>query len=125
MVVLISSISVFVGAIGIANVMSMSVHERRGEIGLLKASGWSNLEVFRLFIAEALWLGVLGGAIGATVGSLTGMLAEGFIPGLRVEPSLVAFLKGMGLAVLFSLIGGIIPSVRASRLSPIEAIRGA
>jgi len=121
---IVSSIAVLIGGIGIANVMLMSVMERTPEIGLLKATGWRNIDVGYSVLLEALGIGVIGGFIGIFFGVIAAQTAENLIPALSVRLTLITLVESFAFAVALSLVSGIYPAVKAARLSPIGAIRG-
>ncbi|MFQ6051684.1 MAG: ABC transporter permease [Candidatus Hydrothermarchaeota archaeon] len=119
----VSGIAAIVGGIGIANTMLMSVIERTREIGLLKAMGWSNLDVLKNILIESLVLGFIGGILGITLGIGTVFSIKISFPALTavVTPSLA--LKAMVFAVSLGVLGGLYPAYRASRLNPVDALR--
>lgn len=122
-----TSISLVVGGVGIMNVMYVSVSERTSEIGLRKAVGATSASVLRQFLFEALIITLLGGLIGILLGILLAFGASvvfdamGFVLTLRVTPD--SLLLGAGFAMAVGLIFGIAPAYRASKLSPMEALR--
>ena len=118
----IAGISLLVGGIGIFSVMQISISERTYEIGLRKSIGATDPEIFGQFLIESVSLSLMGGLIGAAIGfGITLMAAQAFPDGLAVSPlGLVlaaAFAIGIGLAA------GVYPALRASRLTPVDAIR--
>ena len=112
----------FVGGIGIMNIMLVTVKERTREIGIRKALGAGEHHILGQFLTEALFYAILGGLLGVGVGMLLTDLA-GNILGIESEVSMSA----AGLSVLFSatigIIFGIIPAYKASKLDPVEALR--
>ncbi|NIW10772.1 MAG: FtsX-like permease family protein [Gammaproteobacteria bacterium] len=121
---LVSAIAVLIGGIGIANAMLMSVMERTPEIGLLKATGWRNIDVGYSVLIEALGIGVIGGLIGLLLGMVAAQTAQNIIPALTVRLTLITILESLIFGVGLSLGSGVYPAVKAARLSPIRAIRG-
>jgi putative ABC transport system permease protein len=121
---LVSAIAVLIGGIGIANAMLMSVMERTPEIGLLKATGWRNIDVAYSVLIEAFGIGVIGGLIGLLLGMVAAQTAQNIIPALTVRLTLTTILESLVFGVGLSLGSGVYPAVKAARLSPIRAIRG-
>lgn len=130
----IAAISLFVGAIGIANTMFMSVMERTKQIGVLKALGTTNFEVTQLFLTESAIMGLIGGLLGIFLGFMaSGIVSElgvGMIgaKGMRgatsitvITPELIMF--ALGFSVLIGALSGLLPARRAAKLEPVEALR--
>ncbi len=119
---IVSSIAILVGTIGILNTMLMSVTERVGEFGILRANGWTRGDVLRLVLYESVLLGAVGGVVGCAAGT-AGVHAIGRFVALTpiTTPGFVAltFL----LALVQGTFGGLYPAFRAARMNPIEAIR--
>lgn len=115
-------ISLLVGAIGIANIMLVSVTERTREIGIMKAIGARNRDVLVLFLAESGLLGVLGAIIAVPVGLAGGWAATSYaeIP-LTLAPEWFAVAIGFGIFV--GVVAGLYPAWRAARVDPIDALR--
>ncbi|MCA1579795.1 MAG: ABC transporter permease [Acidobacteria bacterium] len=120
LMVLISGISLVVGAIVIANILFISVVERTSEIGMRMAVGARRRDIMRQFLLEATLLAGAGGVIGVLLGSLTAQLVAPVFPA-DVRPVFAAI--GLGLALLTGLAAGIAPALAASRVPPIEALR--
>ena len=124
----IGAISLVVASVAILNVMLMSTIERRGEIGVLRAVGIRRGEVLRMILAEAAFLGVIGGVAGAAASLGTGLVIFEVLAG---EPTLVfewASLRylgyGFGFAVAASVLSGLYPAWKAANDLPVEALRG-
>ena len=115
-------VALLVGAIGIANLMVISVLERRTEIGLRRALGATRRHVAAQFLAESLVLGLLGGALGLLAGiGITVGLAENRHWSI-VIPQL-AIWGGLAAALVVGALAGLYPAARAARLSPTDALR--
>jgi putative ABC transport system permease protein len=116
----IAAISLLVGGIGIMNIMLVTVSERTREIGLRKAVGGSPRAILLQFLFEAVILSCIGGILGVLLGILATKLINNFFPAqVTLNSILLAFLVSSGVGVVF----GIQPAYKASKLSPIEALR--
>ena len=116
------SIALLVGGVGIANVMVISVIERRGEIGLRRALGATRRHIASQFLGEALLLALMGGVGGVIIGiTATAVYANVKDWALIVPP--IAIVGGLGAALLIGGVAGLYPATRAARLSPTEALR--
>lgn len=116
----IAAISLLVGGIGVANIMLVSVTERTKEIGLRKALGAKREDILKQFLLEAVILSVTGGAIGILLGIGASTIASKY---LSTSVTLWSVLLAFGFSVAVGIIFGMAPAIRASRLSPIEALR--
>ena len=115
------AVSLLVGAVGVANIMVISVLERRSEIGLRRALGATKGHVRVQFMAEAVLLSVIGGAIGVAAGAIsTAVYASA--KGWQVDVPPLAWGGGFGAAILIGVIAGLMPALRAARMSPTEAL---
>ncbi|MBU1089006.1 ABC transporter permease [Patescibacteria group bacterium] len=116
----IAAISLVVGGIGIMNIMLVSVTERTREIGLRKAVGAYPRAILLQFLFEAVILSVFGGSIGILLGSIGTIALSNFFPAkVTIESILLAF----GVCCAVGIIFGVAPARRASKLSPIDALR--
>ncbi|MFC7534545.1 ABC transporter permease [Actinoplanes sp. GCM10030250] len=118
------AVALLVGGIGIANVLVISVLERRGEIGLRRALGATRGHVAAQFLVESLLLGAGGGAAGVLLGSLI-TYAMATTRGWQTLIPVTALGAGLAAAVLIGGCAGLYPALRAARLSPTEALRTA
>ena len=128
-VIIIASISILIGAIGIVNTMSTSVLERKKEIGIMKAIGSRNEQIFLQFFVESGFLGLVGGAIGVIFGILigyAGTLGINSWLGSEIAPSISLWLIFFTLvgSFLIGAIAGIVPAMHAAKQNPVEALRG-
>lgn len=117
-----AGISLFVGGIGIMNIMLASVTERTSEIGLRKALGATQFDILQQFLIEAMILSLVGGIIGTVVGGGTIVLVGIYTP-LKAEISLGAITLAIGVSGGIGLFFGVIPARQAARLDPIVALR--
>ncbi len=121
-----SVLAVGIGAIGVMNTMFMSVFERTREIGVLRALGWRRRRVLRLVISESLLLCVLGAGLGSMLGVAAGMAINTIdtvaaIMDMAFPASL--FARGIAIGLVVGFVGAVFPALRATRLSPMEALR--
>jgi putative ABC transport system permease protein len=115
------AVALLVGAIGVANIMVISVLERRSEIGLRRALGATKGHIRLQFLAEAVLLAVAGGAVGVATGALaTAIYASA--KGWAVVIPAVAWGGGIGAALAIGAIAGLLPALRAARMSPTQAL---
>jgi putative ABC transport system permease protein len=116
------AVALLVGGVGIANVMVISVLERRQEIGVRRALGATRAHVRRQFLTEALALAAIGGVAGVVLGAVvTAVYAS--TQDERIVVPLTGVLGGVGASILVGAIAGLYPAVRAARLAPTEALR--
>jgi putative ABC transport system permease protein len=118
----IAAVSLFVGGIGVMNIMLVSVTERTREIGIRMAIGAREADILFQFLIEAVVLSLLGGIIGSAFGSAAILIASRLLEWpmrLPIEALLVALGTSAGIGILF----GFLPARRAARLDPIEALR--
>ncbi|MGE5679618.1 MAG: ABC transporter permease [Bacillota bacterium] len=116
----ITALSLFVGAIGIMNIMFVSVKERTKEIGIRKAIGAKTWSILLQFLSEAAIICMMGGAIGVIIAYPVSLIINQFFPtSMPVEIVLIAFL----ISALVGVISGFLPAFRASKMDPVEALR--
>ena len=120
--VVISSIALMVGGIGVMAIMMISVTERTREIGVRKALGARRREILWQFLIEAAFLTSAGGVIGIFFGSSIGLLVH-YASGFPVSLPWWSFALGIGFSASVGIFFGLFPAVKASRLDPIEALR--
>jgi len=116
------AVSLLVGALGVANIMLIGVLERRSEIGLRRSLGATKGQIRTQFLAEAILLALLGGAAGVVTGALSTIVYAHIKHWTAVVPTR-AWAGGLAAAILIGAIAGLLPAIRAARLSPTEALR--
>ena len=124
MLAAIASISLFVGGIGIMNIMLVSVRERTQEIGLRKAIGASQQDILIQFMIEAVILSAAGGAIGTTLG-VSGILLISALSPFEAGVSIAAITIAVSVSGGIGLFFGVVPARQAAKLDPIVALRSA
>src|SRR5581483_10247567 len=115
------AVALLVGAIGVANIMVISVLERRSEIGLRRALGATRGHIRTQFLSEAILLSLIGGAIGVALGAV----AVWVYTYLKNESTVIpteAWAGGLGAAIAIGAIAGLLPALRAARMSPTQAL---
>jgi putative ABC transport system permease protein len=118
----IAGISLLIGGVGIFSVLRISISERLFEIGLRKAMGAGDGEIFMQFLIESVTLSVVGAGVGLGLGILiVKLISSAFPAGLPV--SMFGLSVASGFAISIGLIAGLYPSLSASRLQPVEALR--
>jgi putative ABC transport system permease protein len=117
-------VALIVGAVGVANIMIISVLERRSEIGLRRALGATKRQIRTQFLAESILLAVIGGVVGVLVGvAATAVYASS--KGWAVVIPAEAWMGGIASAILIGAFAGLMPAIRASRMAPTVALRTA
>ena len=122
MLIAIASISLLVGGIGVMNIMLVSVTERTREIGLKKALGARRRQILGQFLTEAAVLSLLGGILGIIVGIILARVIS-LVVEIPVAISVPAILVAIIFSSLVGVIFGLLPSIKASKLNPIDALR--
>jgi ABC-type antimicrobial peptide transport system, permease component len=120
--ILISSIALLVGGVGVMNIMLVSVTERTREIGVRKAIGAVRRDIVMQFLTEAMTLSGMGGAIGVAVGMLIALVVRKVSP-LATETPIWSIVVGLVVSISIGLFFGIYPAYKAARLDPIDALR--
>jgi len=115
-------ISLLVGGVGILTIMTISVGERRSEIGLLRALGASRGQILFLFLGEALVLACMGGVAGLILGAGGAWVLGRFVPALPTHTSFTYVVMAELLAAVIGLGAGVLPATHAADLDPIEAL---
>ena len=128
-IIIIASVSIIVGAVGIVNTMTTSVLERRKEIGIMKAIGAKNSQIFLQFFIESGMLGLVGGLIGIIIGVLvgwTGIYGINQFLGSEAAPNLNFIFLGSVLlgSFIIGAAAGTGPALQAAKQDPVEALRG-
>jgi ABC-type antimicrobial peptide transport system permease subunit len=121
--VVISSIGLLVGGIGVMNIMLVSVTERTREIGVRKAIGARRSDITWQFLLEAMTLTGFGGVVGILVGWLLSLTIRTFVPSLPSTVPLWSVIAGFTVANAIGLFFGLWPALKAARLDPIAALR--
>jgi putative ABC transport system permease protein len=121
--IVLSSIGLLVGGIGVMNIMLVSVTERTREIGIRKAIGATRFDIVLQFLTEAATLTFIGGLLGMAFGWTISVIARVVFPSLTTQVPLWAALLGVGVSVAVGLFFGIWPAGKAARLDPVVALR--
>tara|TARA_Y100000031_G_C8221593_1_gene386213 strand:- start:701 stop:1927 length:1227 start_codon:yes stop_codon:yes gene_type:complete len=130
-ITIIATISLLVGGIGIMNTMYTSVLERTKEIGIMKAIGAKNSEIFEIFFIESGFLGMAGGIIGLLIGATIAFTSAHFgriFLGntlIQAEISLFVVIGSLLFSFILGIIFGVLPAIQASRLQPVDSLRRA
>ncbi len=119
---LMGGLALLVGGVGIANVMSISVIQRSGEIGIRRALGHTKSTIALQFVLEALFVGVLGGILGVLAGVGVIYLVSAIL-GWIATLNIPLFLVAGGMALIVSVVAGLYPAWKAARLEPLETLR--
>ncbi len=115
------AVALLVGAVGVANIMIISVLERRSEIGLRRALGATRSHIRTQFLSEAVLLGLLGGAVGVALGVASTAVYAHTKNWATVIPT-EAWAGGIGASLIIGAVAGLVPALRAARLSPTQAL---
>jgi putative ABC transport system permease protein len=128
-VIIIASISIIIGTVGIINTMTTSVLERRKEIGIMKSVGAKNSQIFSQFFIESGFLGIIGGGIGILLGVAIGYFGTAMLNnfiGSDAQPQISFSLIFFSLfgSFLIGALAGIFPAMNAARQNPVQALSG-
>ncbi len=115
------AVALLVGAVGVANIMIISVLERRSEIGLRRALGATRGQIRGQFLSEAILLGLLGGTVGVALGAASTAVYAHTRHWATVIPT-EAWVGGIAASLIIGAVAGLIPALRAARLSPTQAL---
>jgi putative ABC transport system permease protein len=116
------AVSLLVGAVGVGNIMLIGVLERRSEIGLRRALGATKRQIRAQFLSEAILLALIGGAVGVVSGATATAIYATTKHWTIVVPT-TAWGGGLAAAILIGALAGLLPAIRAARMSPTEALR--
>jgi putative ABC transport system permease protein len=116
------AVSLLVGAVGVGNIMLIGVLERRSEIGLRRSLGATKGQIRTQFLSEAILLALLGGIVGVAAGALSTAIYAQTKHWVVVIPA-TAWAGGLAAALVIGAIAGMLPAIRAARMSPTEALR--
>jgi len=117
------AVSLLVGAVGIATIMTITVSERTSEIGLLRALGLSAPQVRTLFLAEATFLAMVSGLLGYFIVFIALIFSKLAFPALPIDISLSVLIGSIFFSAIIGLLAGIYPALKAAKLPPISALR--
>lgn len=122
-----------VAGFGIYNILNMFIYEKMNDIAILKATGFTGKDVMLVFISQALLIGVIGGALGLSIGYGISVLIDGApfeteaLPTIKTYPinyNLQFYLTGVIFAIVSTFLAGFFPARKAQRMDPVEIIRG-
>lgn len=118
-----SKISLFIGGIGIMNIMYMAVSERKREIGIRRAIGAQPKDILIQFLIETIVITLIGGIVGMIVGTFAANYVSGYV-GVDAIPSIQSYMRAFFVSIATGAIFGVIPAIKAAKLDPIKAIQG-
>ena len=118
-----AGVSLLTGGVGIMNIMILSIHQRRKEIGLRKAVGARNSEIALQFLLETIIICLIGGLIGVGVGWGFGQKVATMLGDWEAETSFYSIVLALGFSVFVGIIFGMVPAIRASKIDPYDALR--
>ncbi len=120
----IEALAIIIGGLGVINTMMMTVFERTREIGVLKSVGWTKKRILAMIMGESIVLTILSGIIGSVLGVVAVVLLLKVNGGdMTLIFDINIFIKAFAVALTVGILGGLYPAIKASRLSPTEALR--
>ena len=120
----IEALAIIIGGLGVINTMMMTVFERTREIGVLKSVGWTKKRILAMIMGESIVLTIISGIIGSILGVLAVVVLFNMGDGnMTLVWDINIFIKAFIVALTVGIIGGLYPAIKASRLSPTEALR--
>lgn len=119
---LIAAVTLLVSGIGITNIMLTTVLDRTKEIGIRKALGATQRDIYLQFLSEALFISITGGVFGTLIGIAVPFVTR-FVTSVEVPLSAASVVLGLGVSAFVGIAAGTIPAVRAARMPPIESLR--
>ncbi len=120
----IEALAIIIGGLGVINTMMMTVFERTREIGVLKSVGWSKKRILSMIMGESIVLTIISGIIGSILGVLAVFILFKLNgDNMAIIYNINIFIKAFLVALSVGIIGGLYPAIKASRLSPTEALR--
>ena len=123
LLIAIAAVSLLVGAIGIMNMMLVSVAERTREIGIRKAIGARERHIITQFLSESIMISFIGSMIGLVLGVGLAQGVGRFILGYNVPFSIWPVILSVSVAVIVGLASGVMPAIKAAKLNPIDSLR--
>jgi len=117
----VTSISLFVGAVGVMNIMLVSVNERTREIGIRRAVGATRRSILMQFLVESSAIGAMGGAIGIVLATIVTAVIDKMVMPASISIPIVVIAVLVSIAV--GVVAGIVPAYRGARLDPVESLR--
>jgi putative ABC transport system permease protein len=118
--VIVTGLSLFVGAIGIMNIMFVSVKERTKEIGIRKALGANRKMIMRQFLIEAAFICIFGGVVGLVIAIILSLVINQFLP---TSIDISSFFVAIIISLITGVVSGLAPAYQAAKLDPVESLR--